>query len=93
VVYTVWAANLFSVVEWCGTVSVGDDEDVRRREDLQGGFKCVGNESCGLVAWNHEAGVRDIRLNLSLAGIFGSRGVSLEEDKKRSEGVTIIKSV
>ena len=92
-VYTVWTANLFSVVEWCGAVSVGDDEDVRRREDLQGGFKCVGDESCRLVAWNHEAGVRDIRLNLTLAGVFGSRRVSLEEDEKRSECVTRVKSV
>ena len=88
-VYTVWAAHLFRVVKRCLTVTVGNDKDVRWREDLQGSLEGVGDESGRLVARDHEASVGDVRFDLGLRREIGWWGVVLEEDKKRSEGVAV----
>ena len=86
-VHAVWAAHFFRVVERCRAVTVGDDEDVRWREDLQSGLECVGDESSRLVARDHKAGIGNIRLDLGLCGVVGRGRVLLEEDEQRSECV------
>lgn len=57
------------------------------REDLQGSFESVGNESSRLVARNHETSVINSGWILSFCRVVGRWRVLLEKDKKRGKGV------
>jgi hypothetical protein len=87
VVHTVRAAHLLRIVERGGAVTVGDDKDLRWREDLQCSFEGGGNQACRFVAGNHQASIFDVGLHLGLAGKVGRRRIFLEEDQKRCKGV------
>lgn len=58
VVHAVGSADGLGVIEWSGRVAVRDDEDVRRREDLQGGLEGGANDGGGLVTVDQEGGVQ-----------------------------------
>ena len=75
---SVWAADFLSVVERRGAVAVGNDEDMRGREDLQGSFKSVGDKASGLVAGDHETGIGNIGRGLGLGSVVGRWRVLLE---------------
>lgn len=80
-IHAVRTADLFRIVEWCRAVSVGDDEYIRWREDLQGSFECVGNESSRLIARNHEAGIVNVGMEFGLCREVGERWILLEKDE------------
>jgi hypothetical protein len=60
---------------------------VRWREDLQGSFECVGNESSRFVAWDHEACIVNIGVKLGLCREVGGRWILLEQNEQRRERV------
>jgi hypothetical protein len=93
VVDAVRLAHLFGVVQGCLAVSVGEDEDVLRREDLQSSLEGGGDESGGLVARNQKRGIFDVVLHDGVCVGIGGRRVLLEEDQERSEGVATIRLV
>lgn len=59
VVDAVGAADFLGVVQGFRRVAVGDDEDVRGREGLEGGAEGVADEAGGFVAGDEEGGVAD----------------------------------
>lgn len=80
-------ANFFGVVQRCWAVSVGKDEDVRCREDLQSCLKSGSNEIGGLIAGNEESCILDVVLNLGFGGELGWWRVVLENNEEGSKGV------
>lgn len=88
VVDSVRRTHFFGVVQRCGAVSVGEDVDVRWREDLQSSFKSGCDQIGGLVAGNEKSSVFDVVLDLGFGSKFGWWRVLLEDDEKRSKGVT-----
>jgi len=88
VVDTIRRTHFLGIVQRCGAVSVGEDVDVRWREDLQSSFKSGCDQIGGLVARNEKSSVLDIVLDLGFGSEFGWRRILLEDDEKRSKGVT-----
>jgi hypothetical protein len=93
VVDAVRLAYLFGVVQGCLAVSVGEDENVLRREDLQSSLEGGGDESGGLVARNQERGIFDVVLHHGICVGVGGRRVLLEENQERGEGVATMRLV
>jgi hypothetical protein len=87
VIDSVRGAYFLGVIEGSRAVTVGEDENVRWREDLQSRFKCGSNKSGRLVAGDQECSVSDIVLDLGLGSGCSWRRVLLEKDEKRSKSV------
>jgi hypothetical protein len=86
---SVRAAHLLSVIERRRTVTIGDDEDVRWREDLQGSFERCSDQSRRFVAWNHQTRICYVGLNLGVAGEVGRWRIFLEKYEKRCKCVAV----
>lgn len=86
--HSVRCTDFFSVVERCDAVSVGNNEDILGRENLQGSLQCSSNEFRRLVTRYQECRVGIILLDIFLGVVSNEGRVALEENKKRSEAVT-----
>ena len=86
-VHSVRSADFLGIVKRCGTVSIGENKDVRWRKDLQRGFKSGADEIGRFVAGDQKRGILDIILDLGLGSVLRWRRIVLENNEKWGKGI------